>query len=498
VQEPLSTPRTAALLESIAGAVGPGFVIARAQEVRRREVIVADGRVEQSASILGRGLGAHFFDEDGRPGFASADGWEEAGAEQVRRRGVRSLELARRAGAQPSRAVFDAEPARAIENPETAYPLAHLDLQEVARRALEVNAAVLGLRPGLRVRTRFFIEREEWRVVRSDGTDISFLIPRAALTHFLALGSGGRVVTSIASRFGTSYEVLLDEGPVALSVRKAEHAAALLGELLEADDFAGGSHPIVMDHSLAKVLAHEAFGHASESDALRSSIMGRDGRFRAGEEVASPELSLVDEPIEGDYAWQPWSPNGVRRRRAEIIRDGVLREALVDLFSSDRAGVPVTGAGRAQSYGNVPLPRMSNIRIELRDPLPLDHDEETPPPAEAAREALLREGLLSDARPRVVYLTGFRGGQVNTTGGDFVFNCLALYELTRDGCTLHRPSIFSGSCLEALRSIRAGFGSLLLDSMGTCGKGGQGVPSCGGSHRLLFMEASPEVRLGGR
>ena len=75
---------------------------------------------------------------------------------------------------------------------------------------------------------------------------------------------------------------------------------------------------------------------------------------------------------------------------------------------------------------------------------------------------------------------------------------MALYELTPEGCTLHRPSIFSGSCLEALRSIRAGFGSLLLDSMGTCGKGGQGVPSCGGSHRLLFMEASPEVRLGGR
>jgi TldD protein len=500
VLETLSTPQAGPLLERICRAdpAEAACVIVRAQQVRRRMLVVVDGRVEEAASVLSRGVGAHFFDAEGRAAFASADGWEEGAADEVLRRGLRGLRLARAAGAEANPAVFADPPHRGRTNPDVAIPFDRLDLSEVAASLIDANREAAALRPGLRVRSRFLIEREEWRIQRPDGTDVTFLIPRALLTHFLALGSGGRVVTTQAGRFGTSYEVLVDPALAALALRKAAAAAELLVGQLDADDFSGGTHPIVMDHTLAKVLAHEAFGHASESDSLRSSILARDGRFRVGEAVADPAVSLVDEAIEGDYAWQPWDSHGVPRRRATILRDGVLHEALSDLFSAARAGVPVTGAARAESYASVPVPRMSNIRIELREPLPLEHREETPPPPELVRDALLREGILCDARPRVVYLMGFRGGQVNTARGDFVFNCQALHDITRDGLRLHRPSIFSGSCLEALRSIRAGFGPLRLDSSGTCGKAGQGVPSCGGSHRLLFLEASPEVRLGGR
>jgi TldD protein len=50
----------------------------------------------------------------------------------------------------------------------------------------------------------------------------------------------------------------------------------------------------------------------------------------------------------------------------------------------------------------------------------------------------------------------------------------------------------------ALKSIREGFGPLLLDAIGTCGKWGQNVPSSGGSHYFLFLEPHDAVRLGGR
>ena len=84
----------------------------------------------------------------------------------------------------------------------------------------------------------------------------------------------------------------------------------------EADPFTGGSFPIVMDHSLAKVLAHEAFGHAAEADSFRSSVLARDGKFRVGEEVASGGVHLIDESLPGDHAFQPYSSNGVPRTRA--------------------------------------------------------------------------------------------------------------------------------------------------------------------------------------
>ena len=97
----------------------------------------------------------------------------------------------------------------------------------------------------------------------------------------------------------------------------------------------------------------------------------------------------------------------------------------------------------------------------------------------------------------MVFLSGYSGGQVNPATGDFVFNCKAIYVLTRSGVTLHKPAIFSGSMFGALQSIREGFGPLVVDAIGTCGKWGQSVPSSGGSHYFLALDPDPSVRLGG-
>jgi TldD protein len=139
---------------------------------------------------------------------------------------------------------------------------------------------------------------------------------------------------------------------------------------------------------------------------------------------------------------------------------------------------------------------MTNIRIELPDALPMSgHFEEQTP--EDVRSALLNAGLLTTGHP-VVYLSGYTGGQVSRAQGDFVFNCAALYELSVEGIKLYQPGIFSGQTLAALHAIRAGFGPLQLDAMGWCGKAGQTVPSSGGSHYFLYLEANPQVMVGGQ
>jgi TldD protein len=67
-----------------------------------------------------------------------------------------------------------------------------------------------------------------------------------------------------------------------------------------------------------------------------------------------------------------------------------------------------------------------------------------------------------------------------------------------EGTHLYQPGIFSGYSLAALHAIKAGFGPLQLDAMGFCGKAGQSVPSSGGSHYFLYLEADPQVMIGGR
>jgi TldD protein len=137
---------------------------------------------------------------------------------------------------------------------------------------------------------------------------------------------------------------------------------------------------------------------------------------------------------------------------------------------------------------------MSNIRIEMDDPAPLPRPAPEMGPGDVA--AMLGDAGLFDTHPRVAFLSGYTGGQVNPVAGDFTFNCQALYEIGPEGAVLYRPSSFRGSILGALESIRSAFGPLQLDAIGTCGKWGQSVPSCGGSHAFVLLGADPRIGLG--
>ena len=138
---------------------------------------------------------------------------------------------------------------------------------------------------------------------------------------------------------------------------------------------------------------------------------------------------------------------------------------------------------------------MTNIRIEVDAPLPAPGEFEDYGPEEV-RQLLADAGVFA-RHPRIVHLSGYSGGQVNPSTGDFVFNCKAIYVLDGSGIALHKPAIFSGSMFGALHSIREAFGPLKLDAQGTCGKWGQMIPSSGGSHYFLVVDPHHAVRLGG-
>ncbi|HSH81025.1 MAG TPA: metallopeptidase TldD-related protein, partial [Herpetosiphonaceae bacterium] len=385
---------------------------------------------------------------------------------------------------------------RATEIGPAPYALDHLSMDEIKALVLAFNEEVASLGEGLKVRTPFMTSREEWRIARSDGTDVRYLLPHGYCYASVTAQQDGHTHTVSASLARTGYEIFLDATERRALMERAARAAEIAQALPGAPRHAAGSYPIVMDYAMAKGLAHEAFGHAAETDGLRTSILGNGGVFKRGETMAADIVSIIDEPLPGDHAFQPFSPNGIRRGRATILDHGVLSDALADLFSAEAAGVRIIDAARAQSYGSVPVPRMTNIRIELPDPVPMSgrYEEQTP---EHVRGALLNAGLIQAGRP-VLYLSGYKGGQVNPATGDFVFNCAALYELSREGVRLFQPAIFSGQTRAALHAIKAGFGPLQLDAMGFCGKAGQSVPSSGGSHYFLYLDPHPQVAIGGR
>lgn len=469
-------------------------VVWRAQARRGVAVVVQGGRAEDVSRVEASGIGVHVATEEGRTALGSVDGLE---AEPVVDLLERTVGLAVRAEALgvPPAVGAGTGPTRARALPEGIWSLASVDPSRVTEVLLSLEREIAGERPGVDVRLGFHADLDAWRILRDDGTDVLFAVPRCALRASLGAGGpNGRHL--ISAHLAAPLPSALDDPEwLARFLRRAQGAARLATALPDAPRFPAGPHAMLIDYALAKGLAHEAFGHAAEGDGFRTSVLARNGRFRSGETVGASHVSVIDEPIPGDHAWQPYSADGEPRRPVVIVDRGRLRESLCDRWSAGPGGVSPLGSGRAESYRHAPLPRMTNIRIEAEGPLSAAGTFEDYGPEEV-RDLAASSGLFRRHR-RVAYLSGYRGGQVNPATGDFVFQCKAIWSMGEDGVSLHRPAIFSGSMFGALGAIREAYGPLLLDAIGTCGKWGQSVPSSGGSHWFLALDPDPSVRLGG-
>ncbi len=469
-------------------------VIWRAQVRDVQRVEVRAGKTEAMSRSTSSGHGVQVFTEEGRTAFASRDDFEETEALRLLDRAKRAAEDAVTIGAQRTD-IPDLPRTVGRAVPPTVDAFARVDLRSVANRLAEIEAELATHAERVTLHLSYASDLDAWRVRRSDGTDVLFAMPRCVL-RVGATTAAGRSHHSVGvSVSGPDPMLPWDEKLVGKLLQRAERAVRLAHELPDAPAHASGSYPIVMDYALAKGLAHEAFGHAAEADGFRSSVLASNGRFRVGEPVGPSHLRIVDEPLQGDHAWQPFSANGLRRDRAVIVDHGRLADALSDPWSAHRSGVRLIDAGRAESFRHVPLPRMTNIRIELDDPFPAPGEFEEYGPEEV-RDLLESAGLFR-RHAKIAFLSGYGGGQVNTATGDFVFNCKSIYALSRDRIVLHRPAIFAGSMFGALLSVREAFGPLRLDAIGTCGKWGQSVPSSGGSHYFVVLDPHPTVRLGG-
>ena len=470
-------------------------IIWRTQERSSKRTVVRQGKVEGSSAASIAGHGIQVIGADGRSALSSRDDFDGAAAVQLLDNTIRAAAGGAELGLEAAHGVgFEKTIGREI--PIAPERFESIDLERVSAQLIEIERRIADRVPGLQLAVSYRSELDGWRIFRNDGSDVLFGMPRSMLAmRATGTGDGGRHGVS-AALFAAEPHSVFDPNWVEQFMSRAIPAAQLATQLPDAPNHEAGSFPLVIDYALAKGLAHEAFGHASEADGFRSSILAEDGVFKQGESVGPPEISIIDEPIAGDHAWQPFSANGLRRRRVEIVKNGRLQDALTDAWSAAAAKQPAFGAARAESYRNAPQPRMTNIRIESSSALPASGTFESYGPEEV--RALLADAGVFKRHPRVVFLSGYTGGQVNTSGGDFVFNCKAIYDLDANGCKLFKPAIFSGSMFGALRSIREAFGPLLLDALGFCGKWGQSVPSSGGSHYFLVLEPDASVQLGGQ
>jgi TldD protein len=473
-----------------------GYIIVRAQSRREWSMRLSNGRFERVSTGWDSGLGVQAFTPSGASGLATSDVLVGGVGQRLVEKAIRLARRNEALGTKPNRQIWEVPQVQAEGvNPAQKF-FGEIPLVELEERVMSLHSRLRERFPEGVWQTSYRQVEEEWCIGRTDGTLVSFVVPRAVLMHQGTVRDQGRAQSALIHRSGMDATVLLEESGDHSLERKAMDRAEFARAVCAAPHLPSGHYPLIIDYGLAKGLAHEAFGHAVESDHMKESVLGEEGKLRKGLRVARSGISIVDGPLVGDWAYQPYSANGLLRQTVTIVRDGILEAGLGDIFSAEEAGMPVVGAGRAESYRHIPLPRMSNIRLLVERLIPLTPAEHLLDEVKVVRDTLLQHGELVEGVKNLLLL-GYRGGQVNPKTGDFVFQCDGIIDVADPDLPIYQPSIFSGKILSALEAIRAGLGEGHYDAIGTCGKGGQSVPSSGGSHRYLLMDADQHVSLGG-
>ena len=256
------------------------------QTLRHRRVPVTNGAA-RGRDHRGRraGIGLQLFARDGRSAFASP--------RPRRRRTARGRAPPRAPGAR-SREASRREHAA---NPEVWAPRRHerrpslpgaglrvrppQPLRQLERELVALNRGIAAAAPGLKVETAFTIRDEEW-VVTALGRDAARASACRARPpcNQITLGRARRRALGDGRR---EHAVLRDPARRrrgGSSSRASRRAVARLERLRDAPHVPAGSYPLVIDYALAKGLAHEAFGHASESDSYGSSCLAEEGKLR--------------------------------------------------------------------------------------------------------------------------------------------------------------------------------------------------------------------------
>ena len=295
----------------------------------------------------------------------------------------------------------------------------------------------------------------------SEGLDCEYTLTRIGFAISSIAQSEGVYQIGRESRFGVmGFEIFKKHDAFAL----AEKAANTAIKLLSAKTPKAGTYPVILDQELAGVFIHEAVGHAVEADHVLEGNSILSGKI--GEQIASPLITVYDDPSLHEYGYYPFDDEGAESKRTTLIQNGVLKSFIHSRETAGKLGGESRNS-RAQGYSR-PVIRMSNTFIA---PAGMKFDEML---------AELKDGI---------YLKGSRGGQVNPGEGVFQFNAERGF-IVKNGelTTSLRDVSLSGNTLEILNNVSAVGNDLEMNS-GRCGKAGQLVPVSDGAPHVLVTRA---------
>ena len=442
---------------------GAEFADLRMESVTGTNIIVMDGRSRAVTAQIESGCGVRAF-MGGAWGFAVTNDLKQSSLNAAAESAVRMAKVAQRR----AKVRFTIEKGKTVRRSDVykcRIRPSDVPIEDKLRYALERDQSMRGRDKRIVSTNSRYDDFEGDRVVANSFGTLIRTREVWSLGACSAWAKDGGVMQRGHGSIGNvvGYELMKSKEGEQIGVEAADQAI----RLLDSKPVPAGKFMCVLDNKMTGLLAHEAFGHACEADAVIAGASVLEGRI--GEQVANEQVSLIDDATVprtfGHFAYD-WE--GVKSKKHVLIEDGVLKGYMHNIETGNRMGVEPNGAARSQAFYSTPIIRMSNTYIG---------------PGEWKKDEMMEEmkdGLL---------IQGAQYGYVEPAKGQFMFKCDEAYEIRKGEIgQRYRDASLSGLILEVLKKVRCVADDFVLTDPGYCGKGGQEARTTDGGPHICVSD----------
>ena len=417
-------------------------------EYRQSEILVFDnGRLKQATYDTSQGFGLRAV-KDEAVGYAHASDMSEAAI-------ARAADAVRAVKGGYSGTAAQAPARTNVRLYTDENPLAAPAFEAKVRLLEEIDAYTRAKDP--RVRQVTASVAASWQVVeimRVDGEIYRDVRPLVRVNVSVVAGDGDRQESGSHGYGGREgYGNFIASGAWRSAADDAVRQAMVN---LEGVPAPAGEMDVVLGAGWPGVMLHEAVGHGLEGDFNRKKTSAFAGLM--GQQVAARGVTVVDD---GTKAARRGSlsidDEGTPTNHTVLIENGILVGYMQDRQNARLMNMRPTGNGRRESYGHVPMPRMTNTYMLAGDREP---------------------GEIIASVKKGIYAVSFGGGQVDITSGKYVFQCTEAYKIDdgKIGAPVKGAMLIGNGPTDLHRITMVGNDLALDTGIGTCGKNGQGVP----------------------
>ncbi|MGD8565891.1 MAG: TldD/PmbA family protein [Candidatus Bathyarchaeota archaeon] len=449
--------------------LGARFVEARFDDFYIREIKTEKEKINDVKAVRRVGLGVHVY-KNGATGYSFTTGLSKKDVEDATKR---SFKIAK-SSSEIAKIKVDPGQAESTQNKDLKIQIKRhpKDSSSEFKKSLVLRTVKAAKEHGKKISSitcRYGELYGHKYFTNSEGTEISWspLIMDLRIHvmskegELLVDGSDGR-----AGSFGLEFLENEEHSPEKIGSAAGKWAA----EKLRAKPAPPGKHRALCENRLVGVLAHESFGHLTESDFVMTGMSPLAGK--QGQQLGSEHATIIDEgtlEMEDNYGfWLPFDDQGIKTSKTIILDKGKFMGYLHDRNTATSMKSEFTGNARAINYNFPPIVRMKNTYF-------------------SPGELTLQEAI--EELGTGIYAINTAGGQANMDG-TFMFKALRGYYV--EGGEMKYPLrevTLTGSILNFLKNIEGATKELYITSwyFGGCGKGGQHpLPvGLGGPHLLV-------------